>query len=91
MSWEYGGWPKSKTVAERRADAAQAIAKGGQKGAAFAPVVVEGRTIAKTFSSLEPSSLDSSRSQIATWRTREWSMPTKGSVLSDVRAASTRS
>jgi len=49
MSWGYGSWPRKKTVAERRADAAKAIAKGGKKSQAFAPVVVHGRKIAQTF------------------------------------------
>lgn len=49
MSWGYNQWPRSKTVAERRADAARAIAKGGKRGQAFAPIVVAGRTISHTF------------------------------------------
>ena len=49
MSWDYGYWPRKKTVAERRADVAKAVAKAGKKGPAMTPIVLQGRKIARTF------------------------------------------
>lgn len=49
MSWSYGYWPRSKTVAERKDDAAKAIAKAAKKGQTLTPITVAGRKIALTF------------------------------------------
>jgi uncharacterized Zn finger protein len=46
--WSYG-WAPRKTASSRRADAARAIARAAKAGKPMAPVVVEGRTIARTF------------------------------------------
>lgn len=46
--WSYG-WAPRKTAAQRRADAARAISKAARGGKKLTPVVLEGRTIAKTF------------------------------------------
>jgi uncharacterized Zn finger protein len=43
------GWPKYVSVAERKAKAAKQVASMKKKGIIMSPVVVEGRTIAKTF------------------------------------------
>ena len=49
MSWSYGYWPRSKTVAERKDDAAKALAKAAKQGKTLAPIAVSGRKIALTF------------------------------------------
>jgi uncharacterized Zn finger protein len=49
-SWgSYYDWAPRPTVGERKASAARAIAALKKKGRAVAPVVLEGRTIARTF------------------------------------------
>jgi len=47
----YGGWgwPKYVTVAEKRAKAQKSVAKMMKKGKKILPVIIEGRTIARTF------------------------------------------
>lgn len=45
----YGQWKPYVPVAKRRAQAAKAAAKAQKAGQAMQPVVIEGRTIAKTF------------------------------------------
>src|SRR5216110_2456997 len=45
----YGGWKPYVPVAKRRAKAAQEVAKRRKQGKAASPVVIDGRTIAKTF------------------------------------------
>lgn len=47
--WFYEGWPPYLPVAERRKQAAREIEKLRKKGHPVAPVVLEGRTIARTF------------------------------------------
>jgi uncharacterized Zn finger protein len=47
--WFHGGWPPYVPVAERRKQAAREIEKLRKKGRAVAPVILEGRTIARTF------------------------------------------
>jgi len=49
MSYHYGGWPSYVSVAERRKKAEREIARRRKTGQPSAPVIVEGRTIAKTF------------------------------------------
>ena len=49
MSYYYGGWAPSVSVAERRKKAEREIARRRKAGQPSAPVIVEGRTIAKTF------------------------------------------
>jgi len=49
MARYYGGWAPYVPVAERRRKAALIVAKLRKKGAAVAPVVIEGRVIATTF------------------------------------------
>ena len=44
-----GGWPPYVSVAERRLKAEREIAKLRKKGQKIEPVVIEGRTIARTF------------------------------------------
>jgi uncharacterized Zn finger protein len=44
-----GGWPSYVSVAERRVKAEREAAKLRKKGAKLEPVVIEGRTIARTF------------------------------------------
>ena len=46
---DYYGWKPYVSVAERRQQAARAMAKLAKKGHPVSPVVVEGRTIVKTF------------------------------------------
>src|SRR5664280_3498443 len=46
---DYYGWRPYVSVAERRRKAASAMAKLKKKGHPVSPVVVEGRTIVKTF------------------------------------------
>jgi uncharacterized Zn finger protein len=46
--WSYG-WAPRKTAASRRADAARAIARAARSGKPMSPVVIDGRTIARTF------------------------------------------
>jgi uncharacterized Zn finger protein len=46
VSW---GYPPYRSAAERRADAARAVAQAARRGRPFAPVVIEGRKIATTF------------------------------------------
>src|SRR4051812_30467942 len=48
MRYEFG-WRPYVSVAQRRAKAAREMAKLQKKGHAVAPVLIEGRTIAKTF------------------------------------------
>ena len=45
----YYGWRPYVSVAERRRKAAREVEKLKKKGRAFAPIAIEGRTIAKTF------------------------------------------
>ena len=45
----YGRWAPYVPVAERRAKAEKEVAKLRKKGRPVAPVVIEGRTIARTF------------------------------------------
>jgi uncharacterized Zn finger protein len=45
----YGDWKPYVTVAKRRAQAAKTVAKAKKAGKDLSPVVVEGRSIAKTF------------------------------------------
>ncbi|MGF9761614.1 SWIM zinc finger family protein [Microvirga sp. 0TCS3.31] len=47
--WFYEGWPSYVPVAERRKQAAREIEKLRKKGHSVAPVILEGRTIARTF------------------------------------------
>jgi len=49
MSRHYDGWPPYVPVAERRRKAMREMEKLKKKGHPVAPVVIEGRTIAKTF------------------------------------------
>ena len=49
MSYYYGGWAPYVSVAERRKKAEREIARRRKAGQPSAPVIVEGRTIAKTF------------------------------------------
>src|SRR6266853_1616514 len=48
MRYEFG-WRPYVSVAQRRAKAAREMAKLQKKGHPVAPVIIEGRTIAKTF------------------------------------------
>jgi uncharacterized Zn finger protein len=48
-SYFYGGWPPYVPVAERRRKAERAVASLKKKGRACQPVVIDGRTIARTF------------------------------------------
>src|SRR5467141_2342408 len=48
MDYEWG-WRPYVSVAQRRANAAREMAKLRKKGQPVSPVIVEGRTIAKTF------------------------------------------
>ncbi|RJF97648.1 SWIM zinc finger family protein [Noviherbaspirillum saxi] len=45
----YGGWPPYVPVAERKRQAERAVASLKKKGRICTPVVIEGRTIARTF------------------------------------------
>ncbi|WP_152568822.1 SWIM zinc finger family protein [Microvirga sp. BSC39] len=47
--WFDGGWPPYVPVAERRKQAAREMEKLRKKGHPVAPVILEGRTIARTF------------------------------------------
>ncbi|MPR12266.1 SWIM zinc finger family protein [Microvirga tunisiensis] len=47
--WFYEAWPRYVPVAERRKQAAREVEKLRKKGHPVAPVVLEGRTIARTF------------------------------------------
>src|SRR5918993_5508073 len=47
--WFYEGWPPYVPVAERRKQAAREIEKLRKRGHPVAPVILEGRTIARTF------------------------------------------
>jgi uncharacterized Zn finger protein len=47
--WFHGGWPPYVPVAERRKQAARELEKLRKKGHPVAPVILEGRTIARTF------------------------------------------
>src|SRR5437016_5613725 len=50
MSWNYYGWRPYVPVAQRRANAERELTKLSRKsGAPVSPVVLEGRTIARTF------------------------------------------
>ena len=49
MSYYYGGWAPYVSGAERRKKAEREIARRRKAGQPSAPVIVEGRTIAKTF------------------------------------------
>lgn len=49
MSYGWGQWPPYERVADRRRHAQQEMAKLRKKGAAIAPVVVDGRDITRTF------------------------------------------
>src|SRR5438034_10342540 len=50
MRWSYHGWRPYVPVARRRANAERELAKLSKKsGALVSPVVLEGRTIARTF------------------------------------------
>ena len=49
MSYYYGGWVPYVSVAERRKEAEREIARRRKAGQPIAPVIVEGRTIARTF------------------------------------------
>lgn len=49
MSFWSHGWAPRKTAAQRRADAARAIAKAARRGKKMTPIVIEGRKIAHTF------------------------------------------
>lgn len=49
MGYEYDRWPRYVPVAERRQKAAKELGKLAKKGEAVQPVVIEGRTIARTF------------------------------------------
>ncbi len=46
---DYSSWPEYVSVAERKAKAADYIKKSEKKGQKYSPVIVNGRTIAKTF------------------------------------------
>ena len=48
-SGDYYGFPEYVTVAERKRQAQQKVKKLSEKGKKLSPVVIEGRTIAKTF------------------------------------------
>jgi uncharacterized Zn finger protein len=48
-SWFDGGWPPYVPVAERRKQAAREMEKLRKKGHPVSPVILEGRTIARTF------------------------------------------
>jgi len=47
--YDYGGWPRYVPVAERRAKAQRQLEKQRKKGEVLEPVVLPGRTIARTF------------------------------------------
>ena len=47
--YDRGSWRPYVSVAERRRKAMREIQKGRKKGHALSPVVIEGRTIARTF------------------------------------------
>lgn len=49
MAWGYGRYPRYVSVAERRQKALKQIAKLNKNGKTTNPIVIEGRTIAKTF------------------------------------------
>ena len=49
MAYQWGNWPPYVSAAQRRRDAEQAKARLQKRGVALAPVVVEGRTITRTF------------------------------------------
>ncbi|MDP1750654.1 MAG: hypothetical protein Q8L22_14435 [Reyranella sp.] len=49
MSYYYGGWAPYVSVAARRKEAEREIARRRKAGQPIAPVIVEGRAIAKTF------------------------------------------
>lgn len=49
MSWDGYGFPRKKTVGQRRAAATKHVARASQRGQPLAPVVIEGRAIATTF------------------------------------------
>lgn len=49
MGWGYGRYPRYVSVAERRQKALKQIAKLNKNGQRTNPIVIEGRTIAKTF------------------------------------------
>src|ERR1700745_952021 len=49
MPWEFWEARPYLSAAERRRKAVRAVAKLSRKGAALAPVAIEGRTIARTF------------------------------------------
>ncbi|MDR3515531.1 MAG: SWIM zinc finger family protein [Azospirillaceae bacterium] len=49
MASNYDGWPRYVPVAERRQKAEREMAKLRKKGQPVAPVVIEGRSIARTF------------------------------------------
>jgi uncharacterized Zn finger protein len=49
MAYQWGGWPPYVSAAQRRRNAEQAKARLRKRGVALAPVVVEGRTITRTF------------------------------------------
>ena len=49
MAYGYDDWPRYVPVAERRAKAARQLEKMRKKGRPIDPVIIEGRTIAKTF------------------------------------------
>lgn len=49
MSGYYDGWPPYVPVAKRREQAAKQVAKMKKKGMNILPIVIEGRTIARTF------------------------------------------
>ena len=49
MAWGYGRYPRYVSVAERRQKALKQIAKLNKSGKTTNPIVIEGRTIAKTF------------------------------------------
>jgi len=48
-SWGYGWYPRSLTVAERRAKAQKQAAKLGKKGVSLDPVILDGRRIASSW------------------------------------------
>jgi uncharacterized Zn finger protein len=49
MDFDFDGWPPYVSVAQRRANAAAEAARLKKKGQTVSPVVVEGRTIVRTF------------------------------------------
>lgn len=49
MAWRYGRYPRYVSVAERRQKALKQITKLNKSGQRTNPIVIEGRTIAKTF------------------------------------------